>query len=137
MSALVAAACAYLGFSPEELQRRLGRRSFSYLATRNPDLMKGFSDSRTLLRGLNSVIHPEVRKVYPGADVPDFVMTSTGPDCLTLAYHSNRGMCFFAEGLGLGVGDHFGEALAVTQPTCEHRGADHCELAFTWPSDDV
>jgi hypothetical protein len=132
MAALVEAACTLLGVSPEDLQRHLGRRSFGYLAGRNPDLMSGFSDSRSLLRALNSVIHPEVRKVYPGADVPDFEMTSAGPDSLTLSYRSNRGMCYFAEGLGLGVGDHFEQALQVTQTTCQHRGGDHCELVFTW-----
>ena len=73
MTALVDAASASLGVSHEDLLRHLGRRVFSYLAARNPELMTAFSDSRSLLRGLNSVIHPEVRKIYVGRRTsPDF-----------------------------------------------------------------
>ena len=39
------------------------------------------------------------------------------------------------EGLALGVGDHFGETFVVTQPVCQHKGGDHCELEFTWPTE--
>jgi hypothetical protein len=134
MAALVTAACDTLGVSEEELLRHLGRKGFSQLAARNPDLMTEFHDSRSLLLGLNSVIHPEVRKVYPGADVPVFEVVSGDPDSLSLSYRSKRGLCYFAEGLALGVGDLFGEPFTVTQPVCQHEAGDHCELVFTWPS---
>ena len=110
-------------------------QSFGQLAARDPALMAEFSDSRSLLLGLNSVIHPEVRKVYPGADVPVFEVVSGDPNSLSLSYASKRGLCFFAEGLALGVGDHFGETFVVTQPVCQHKGGDHCELEFTWPTE--
>ena len=135
MAALVAAACQALGVSEEDLLRHLGRQGFGQLAARDPALMAEFSDSRSLLLGLNSVIHPEVRKVYPGADVPVFEVVSGDPNSLSLSYASKRGLCFFAEGLALGVGDHFGETFVVTQPVCQHKGGDHCELEFTWPTE--
>ncbi len=111
MAALVTAACQALGVSQEDLLRHLGRQGFGRLSARNPDLMTEFSDSRSLLLGLNSVIHPEVRKVYPGADVPVFEVVSGEPDSVSLSYRSKRGLCHFAEGLALGVGDLFGETL--------------------------
>lgn len=134
MTALVAAACAVDGTSREDMLRHLGRAGFSRLAERNTQLMADFTDARTLLLGLNSVIHPEVRKVYPGAEVPTFDVVSGESDHLSLSYRSKRGMCHFAEGLALGAGDLFGETIIVTQPICEHRGGDHCELRFTWPA---
>ena len=76
MAVLVQTASAALGLSQEELLRHLGRVGFSRLAARNADLMIDFKDARSLLLGLNSVIHPEVRKVYPGADVPVFDVVS-------------------------------------------------------------
>jgi hypothetical protein len=135
MAALVTAACAALGVSPEDLLRHLGRQGFARLAARNVELMREFSDARSLLLGLNSVIHPEVRKVYPGAEVPDFEVVSGEQDHLSLSYRSKRGLCHFAEGLALGVGDTFGEGFSVTQPVCQHAGDDHCELLVTWPPD--
>ena len=120
MAALVAAATQALGVSEEDLLRHLGRKGFGQLVSRNAELMAAFGDSRSLLLGLNSVIHPEVRKVYPGADVPVFDVVSGDHDSLSLSYVSHRGLCYFAEGLALGVGDHFGEVLAVAQPVCQH-----------------
>ncbi len=95
--------------------------------------MIDFKDARSLLLGLNSVIHPEVRKVYPGADVPVFDVVSGQGHRMSLSYRSNRGMCYLGEGLALGAADHFGETMVVTQPICQHRGGDHCELQFIWP----
>ena len=42
-------------------------------------------------------------------------------------------MCYLGEGLSLCEADHFGETMVVTQPICQHRGGDHCELQFIWP----
>jgi len=133
MAALVEVACRALGVGEADLLRHLGRQGFPRLSGRNPEIMIGFANARSLLLGLNSVIHPEVRKVYPGADVPVFVVAADNPDSVSLVYQSKRGLCHFAEGLALGVGDTFGEALEVTQPVCQHRGGEHCELLITWP----
>jgi Haem-NO-binding len=135
MAALVTAASEMLGVSQEDLLRHLGRQGFGRLAARNAEPMTEFGDARSLLLGLNSVIHPEVRKVYPGADVPVFEVVSGESESISLSYRSKRGLCHFAEGLALGVGDLFGETFTVTQPVCQHQGGDHCELKFTWPPD--
>lgn len=132
MYALVAAACQALGMGQEDLLRHLGRRTFGYLAGRNPELMDGFRTSRDVLLSLNAVIHPEVRKVYPGADVPVFDVQVLGDSEVALAYRSNRGLCHFAEGLALGAADHFDQVVTVTQPRCQHHGAGDCELRITW-----
>lgn len=131
--ALVAAACDLLGVTQEDLLRHLGRRSFGHLAGRNPALMTGLADGRSLLLALNGVIHPEVRKVYPEAEVPEFLDLSTDPGSLSLQYNSQRGLCHLAEGLALGVADHFGESMSVSQPECRHRGDERCVLQMTWP----
>ncbi len=130
--ALVDAACAALGVGREDLLRHLGRRTFGYLAQRSPDLMVDMNDSRTVLLSLNSVIHPEVRKMYPGADAPVFEVVTGDDHSISLSYRSKRGLCHFAEGLALGAADHFHESLEVTQPRCQHEGAVDCELRMTW-----
>ena len=136
MTTVVRLACAAFGTSEEDLLRHLGRVGFTALAGRNAQLMSEFTDTRSLLLGLNAVIHPEVRKIYAGAAVPVFEVVSGEARFISLSYRSGRRLCHFAEGLALGAGDHFGEMIAVSQPRCQHRGDDHCELVFTWPAED-
>lgn len=132
VEALVTAACAALGIGRADLLRHLGRRSFGYLAARTPEAMSTVSNARGLLLSLNDVIHPEVRKIYPGADVPVFEVSSETDDCVGLSYRSRRGMCHFAEGLAHGAADHFGETVELSQPRCQHTGSPDCELLVTW-----
>lgn len=136
MAALVRAAGATLGMSEDDFLRHVGRGCFARLAARNAQVLTEFHDARSLLLGLNSVIHPEVRKVYPGADAPVFTVVAGETGKVSLAYRSKRGLCHFAEGLALGAADLYGETLVVSQPSCLHTGQDHCELLFTWPADD-
>ena len=82
---------------------------------------------------LNAIIHPEVRKLYPGADVPEFSFDASTEDLLVMGYRSRRRLCGFAEGLLEGAGDHYGESVRIAQPRCMLRGDDSCvlEIALT------
>src|SRR5690606_27411138 len=90
-------------------------------------------DTRAFVLALNDIIHPEVRKLYPGADVPDFGFDTRDPDVLRMTYRSARRLCAFAEGLIEGAARHYGEDVAVRQTACMHRGDSACvfELRFS------
>ncbi|MBI4241193.1 MAG: heme NO-binding domain-containing protein, partial [Candidatus Rokubacteria bacterium] len=77
---------------------------------------------------LNDIIHPEVRKLYPGAGVPVFDFDASAPDTLAMGYTSARRFCAFAEGLIEGAAAHYGEEVAIEQPTCMNRGDKTCTL---------
>ena len=78
---------------------------------------------------VNDVIHPEVRKVYPGADVPVFDFESSGDDAMILlGYRSARKLCALAEGFIEGSADHFGELAEIEQSSCMQRGDERCLL---------
>ena len=64
---------------------------------------------------LNEVIHPEVRKLFPGAYAPEFDFRVSSPEVLELGYVSFRDMCAFAEGLIEGSANHYGETVAISQ----------------------
>lgn len=74
------------------------------------------------------MIHPEVRKLYPGAQPPHFTITDDADGGILMEYHSQRSMCRLAEGLTLGAADHYGEPVTVTHPQCTREGASHCLL---------
>lgn len=132
LMALLAAASARLDLPVPDVARHIGRRALPVFLRPFPELKGDQTTSRGLLLTLNSVIHPEVRKLYPGADVPDFEFITEQSDSIEMTYRSPRRLCHLAEGLILGAGDEFGESLTVSQPVCMHRGADRCVLMVQW-----
>ena len=109
-----------------------GRNAVPLFAGRYPQLFTPHDTTRSFVLTLNDIIHPEVRKLYPGADVPEFDFDVRG-ELLVMGYHSPRKLCSFAEGLLRGAADHYGERLTIEQPLCMKRGDEHCvlEIAFT------
>ena len=132
--ALVHAAAQELGTSDEEAMVLVGRRGFPILAGRYPSLMTGIDDVTGCLSALNTIIHPEVLKLYPGATPPSFEVATDGDD-LTLRYLSQRQMCRLAEGLALGSADWFDEPVSVTHDSCREAGDDSCVLRLRWAKD--
>jgi predicted hydrocarbon binding protein len=128
---LVNAAAETLDLPADEVVRWFGRNAVPLFAARYPQLFEPHSSTRSFVLTLNEIIHPEVRKLYPGADVPVFDFASSN-DVLVMGYRSSRKMCAFAEGLLHGAADHYGESLTIEQPQCMNRGDDRCvlEIAF-------
>jgi len=125
---LVAAAADKLGLPPEAVVRTLGEAAIPLLAERYPAFFAGHTSTKSFLLTLNDIIHPEVRKLYPGAEVPSFGFEDPGDDVLELRYHSPRKLCALAEGFVLGAATHFGEQAEIDQPECMHHGDADCLL---------
>ena len=129
MMRLVSAAGTALSLSDDEVLRWFGRRAIPGMVTRWPDFFAAHQRTIPFLRTLNSVIHPEVRKLYAGAYCPHFDFTSPTDGSLVIGYRSPRQLCGLAHGFILGAGDHYGEALAVEHLECMHEGADRCLMS--------
>lgn len=128
---LVVAASQALRLPADDVVRWFGRNTMPLFAERYPALFTKHANSRSLLLGLNDVIHPEVRKLYPGADTPEFAYDASSPDTLLMEYRSERRLCAFAEGLIYGAGDHYGETVEIARPKCVKHGDGFCVLAIT------
>ena len=126
--ALVGSAVEQLGVEPDDLVRWFGKRSMPLLAARYPAFFEGHTSTRSFVLTLNDVIHPEVRKLFPGADVPVFEFTTPDDRTVELAYVSSRKLCSFAEGLVEGAAEHFGESVDLKQTECMKRGDSRCVL---------
>ncbi len=129
---LVAQAATRLGMEPAEVLRWFGRNAIPLLAVKYPAFFRAHTSTRAFLLTLNDIIHPEVRKLYPGAVVPEFQFDTSSPDVLLMGYDSPRRLCALAHGFVEGAADHFGETVVGGQDTCKHRGDDVClfRLAF-------
>lgn len=110
-----------------DVLRILGRLTFPALLSRYQNRSQAPASVREFLGTVNDVIHPQVLKLYPGASVPRFALRDNG-DELELDYLSVRDMCMLAEGLVLGVADHYGETVVVDQPSCKQRGDHRCTI---------
>lgn len=130
--ALVGAASAALKIPPNDIIRWFGAEAIPRLAKKYPGFFSKHQATRPFLLTINGIIHPEVRKLYPGADTPDFEIDGSSPDILVMGYYSKRKLCALAEGLIDGAARHFGETVTIQHCTCMHRGDSKCrlELAF-------
>lgn len=129
---LVSAAAAALQLPAQAIVRHFGRCALPLLADRYPAFFEPHGDTRSFLLSLNSIIHPEVRKLYPGADTPEFVFDASSPERLVMEYESARRLCAFAEGMIEGAATHYGEDVQVRHATCMHDGAPCCRLELTF-----
>jgi hypothetical protein len=132
LSKLVGAASQALDLPANAIVRWFGTEALPILAGKYPDFFSRHDSTRTFVLTLNGIIHPEVRKLYPGADTPDFEFDASSPDVLVMLYRSKRRLCALAEGLTEGAATHFGETARIEHPLCMHRGDEVCrlELAF-------
>ena len=101
--------------SRDEVLVFAGHHGFSHLAERHTDLVDAFAGWQDVVKHLDDIIHPEVEKIYPGADAPSFVILTSTDTALTMVYSSKRQLCPLAEGLLLGLGDWFQQPLDVVR----------------------
>jgi hypothetical protein len=129
---LLTAASETLDVPAQDVVRWFGREALPLLAQAYPGFFTPHTDTRSFILTLNDIIHPEVRKLYPGADVPDFDFDAPPDGTLRLGYDSHRKMCAFAEGLIEGAAAWFDEQAAISQPRCMLRGDDRCDLVIAF-----
>ena len=112
--------------------RWFGHQSMPFLAERYPEFFTAHKSLRSFLLSLNDVIHAEVRKLYPGADVPEFGFDLPPPSdpagWLVIHYRSKRRLCPLAEGFICGAADYFKESVSLSQRTCMLDGESECVI---------
>jgi hypothetical protein len=129
MGALVGALARRSGTKAPDLLHAFGRRTTRRFAEMFPRFFVGHHDVLSFLESIDSVIHVEVLKLYPDAELPRLETERLNGGILRLTYHSPRCMADFAEGLIEGAAAHFGDALALTRS--QPRGAPSPIVVFT------
>lgn len=118
--------------TPGDLARSLGHESSLGLARRFPHYFTPYADSRTFLLTLGSVIHPEVRKIHPDTQPPEFWFNDADARVLEINYRSQRRLCAFAEGMIAGAATYYGQRVQLDHQSCMLDGEDHCVLDATF-----
>lgn len=87
------------GLSTHEMLMGFSKCFFHMLSSQYGDFFKMHKSSFDFLSALDSYIHPQARKLYPGASVPGFEPNRISEKKLELTYTSKRKMPVLARGL--------------------------------------
>ncbi|WP_137283527.1 heme NO-binding domain-containing protein [Halorussus salinisoli] len=125
---LVEAATDLTEASIPDLLESFGRFAAGNLLDTYGNVVGDDWDALDLVANAETGIHTVLRAHNPDLDPPELVCRRDGDARITVYYRSPRRLCFVAKGIVLGVADHYGEQLTVTEATCMHDGDDQCEL---------
>ena len=110
--AMVVALSQRTDIAVPDLVKAFGKHLFSVFSTNYHQFFEHVPDAFAFLEGIEDVIHAQVLKLYPDADLPKFDCLREG-NVLYMTYHSLRHFADLAEGLILGCGAYFGETLTL------------------------
>jgi len=112
--ALVSALSRRTGVAVPDLVRAFGRHLFGRFHAGYPRFFEGLTGAVPFLAGIEDVIHAEVLKLYPDAQLPRFECTVL-PDGLAMVYRSPRHFDDLALGLIEGAVAHWGGGYAIAR----------------------
>jgi hypothetical protein len=130
MIALVVALSEQTQISVPDLVRTFGKHLFGRFALSYPRFFEGISDSFQFLSGIENIIHAEVRKLYPDADLPTFEIESS-PGKMTLTYFSEHPFADLAQGLIEGCLAHFGENISLQREPAPNKSGAQARFVLT------
>lgn len=116
--------------TPSEALRWFGRGAIPALAERYPGFFSPHRDARSFVLSVNSIVHPEVRKIHQGADCPHFGFEDREDGSLLMTYTSQRKLCDLAHGFIEGSADHYQQRLELHHTACMHKGDPSCILSL-------
>ncbi len=125
---IAAQAAELLGLSLNDALKAFGRFAFSGFVKKFPELVANSHSARDFLLSVDSVIHVEVKKLYPDAETPKFTYQDLSETQLIMTYQSKRNLCVLMEGLIAGVSDHFDTEIVLNQVQCVHQQGTVCEF---------
>lgn len=110
----------------DELVRTFGQSLFERFAALYPAFFVGVASAFDFLALVEMYIHPEVRKLYPDAELPTFEIRRPNAGSIEMIYRSSRHFGDLAEGLIRGCVTHFDENITLER----HNGRDETDPAI-------
>lgn len=115
MASLVNALSRETGSPPSALIKAFGVHLFGRLVQLYPQFLDGETSAMGFVPKVENYIHHEVRKLYPDATLPSFLIEDLAPDRMVFVYQSPRPLGDMAEGMLLGCAQHFKEDIEMVR----------------------
>lgn len=115
LARLVANLSTATGRQPGVLIKAFGMHLFGRLVNLYPQFLDNETSAMGFVPKVENYIHHEVRKLYPDASLPSFIIEESTDERLVFVYQSPRPLGDLAEGMLLGCAEHFNEAIELTR----------------------
>ncbi|PWG06781.1 heme NO-binding domain-containing protein [Polaribacter aquimarinus] len=97
---------------------------FSVIENSYPGLLATYKDPIEMLSSIENHIHVEVRKIYPEAELPTFIVESKTEKSLVMIYKSSRAMHHFGLGLMNKTFEHFNSTADIVLEKIKEDGTE-------------
>ena len=101
-----------------------GEHFFGVIEKIYPGLLATYKDPIDMLSSIENHIHVEVRKIYPDAEFPTFVVEEKTKTSLIMIYKSSRAMHHFGLGLMNKTFQHFNSTASIVLEKIKEDGTE-------------
>lgn len=117
MQKILMALSEITGKKPNELLYLFGKHLFSILVRIYGHNIKNIGNSLDFIDSVDKLVHAEVKKLYPDAELPTFTTIEKNSNLLIMIYKSEKRLESFAHGLIVACGKYFDDELNVSYET--------------------
>lgn len=110
--------------SIDDLLLVYGEHFFGVIERSYIGLVDTYNDPIDMLSSIENHIHVEVRKIYPEAELPTFIVEEKSEDLLIMVYKSSRAMYYFGLGLMNRTFKHFNTTAEITLEKLTEDGTE-------------
>lgn len=119
---LVQAYSEYTQVSLSTLLIDFGHHLFTVFVSNYPAFFNNCSTAFQLLESIEETIHVEVLKLYPDAELPQFITRQLTDNSLEMIYYSDRRMSALAQGLIEATLQYYDEAATIQLDWLDQEG---------------
>ncbi|CAM1333070.1 heme NO-binding domain-containing protein [Tenacibaculum aestuariivivum] len=112
------------GISIDNLLLTYAEHFFSVIESSYPGLLATYKDPIEMIASIENHIHVEVRKIYPDAELPTFIVEQQTANSLVLIYKSSRAMHHFGLGLMNKTFEHFNSTATIVLEKIKEDGTE-------------
>lgn len=122
MQSLIVKLSEKTGLSVNDLLYAYGKTFFAVLEKNHANIFSLYSGPLEMLASIENHIHVEVRKLYPGAELPTFRIIQQDDNSLEMMYYSDRSMYMFAKALMEQTFAHYHENSRIELEMVQENG---------------
>ena len=115
---------AQTNISIDNLLLVYGEHFFSVIEKSYPGLLATYKNPIEMLSSIENHIHIEVRKIYPEAELPEFIVEEKSDNFLIMTYKSSRAMHHFGLGLMNKTFEYFNTAASIELEKIKEDGTE-------------
>jgi hypothetical protein len=112
------------GIAINDLLLIYGEHFFSVVEKSYPYFLTQYNDPIEMLSSIENHIHVEVRKIYPDAELPYFMVVEKTETTLIMIYKSSIAMSSFGKGLMNKTFEHFNTNATILVENIKENGTE-------------